>query len=176
MPSPHPLRLTVLIRMTKRKMATIDSHTPLWATLAHFNSVLMHHVSIKMLIMWQLRPQGQIASNRLGVMFGRMSSLEASDDVCGLSDVCVSCSFWVYTEGLNICAKSKRSFCSCQKTSAVLLSVWTRTRAALFAERCVWGSYLSEESLNHGVRGHGVKGGPEVWSVSPWVSRLMSAI
>lgn len=88
---PHPLRLTVLIRMTKRKMATIDSHTPLWEALAHFNSVLMCRVSIKTLIMWQRRPQGQIASNRPGVMCRRMSSLEASDNVCGLWDGCVWC-------------------------------------------------------------------------------------
>lgn len=93
--SPHPLCPTVLIRMTKRKTATIDSHTPLWAVLAHFNSVLMHHVSIKPLIMWQRQPQGQIASNRLGVIFiHARARWRLRLNVCGLLDVCISCSFW----------------------------------------------------------------------------------
>lgn len=93
--SPHPPCPTVLIRMTKRKTATIDSHTPLWAALAHFNSVLMHHVSIKTLIMWQRQPQGQIASNRLGVIFIRAGARwRLRLNVCGLLDVCISCSFW----------------------------------------------------------------------------------
>lgn len=103
-------RPAVLIRMTKRKMARIDSHSPLWAALAHFNSVLMRHVSIKAMIMWQRRPGGQIASNRPAVMLSRW---RLQFNACVV--FCVWCAFRVRAQGLDICAKYKRSFCSCQK-------------------------------------------------------------
>lgn len=49
----------------------------------------------------------------------------------------------------------------------------------LFLQSDAFGVCISQRShsiVGQEVRGHGVKGGPEVWSVSPWISRRMSAI
>ncbi len=151
MPSPHPLRLTVLIRMTKRKMATIDSHTPLWVALAHFNSVLMHHVSIKTLIMWQRRPQGQIASNRLDVMLNAWARWRRPI-------MCVVSQMFAFRVNFKF---AQRDLTSVPNQSAV--SVPARKPVlfwCLFGLKPEWLciSYLSEESLNRGPRGQRSRG------------------